>query len=95
MARVENAYNPTTTSEIAPLISTTPSEIAPLIIDLGKKRAKRVKQLRKGSGKLFVSIMATVDELKTAGTIAKNAQPVIIVVTEKAEGLSRIPLLGL
>ena len=70
------------------------AEGAPLILDLGRKRAKKVKQLRKGKGKLLSDIMATIDELKTAGTISENAQPVIIIVTEKPDGPFGFPMFG-
>ncbi len=56
---------------------------APVIVDLGKKRRKLVKELRKGSGKLMDEVNATLEELKNAGTIAATVQPVIVVVRER------------
>jgi len=58
-------------------------DMSPMLIDLGKKKAKDVKKLRKGKGKLVGQIHDTIAELKTAGTISHTAQPVIVVVTEK------------
>ena len=56
---------------------------APIIVDLGKKRRKLVKKLRKGSGRLMDQVNDTLQELKNAGTIAATAQPVIVVVRER------------
>jgi uncharacterized protein DUF6200 len=55
----------------------------PLIVDLGKKRRKQIKQLRKGRGKLFDKVNSTLQELKTASTISASAEPVVIIVQEK------------
>lgn len=63
---------------------------APVLVDLGRKSCKAVKKLRKGKGKLMDSVAATVQELQASGQIGANAQPVIIVVTEKTESLVRL-----
>ena len=55
----------------------------PLIVDLGKKRPKQIKQLRKGRGKLFDKVNSTLQELKTANTISANAEPVVVIVRER------------
>jgi len=62
------------------------STLSPIIVDLGKKRRKDVKRLRKGEGKLFDQVTSTIQELKTAGTISGNAEPVILVVRQKRGG---------
>jgi hypothetical protein len=62
---------------------TTPS---PIIVDLGKKRRKDVRRLRRGQGKLFDQVNTTIQELKTAGTISSHAEPVILVVRQKRGG---------
>lgn len=59
---------------------------APIVVDLGKKRRKAVKQLRRGNGKLMDEVNSTLQELRTAGTIAASAQPVIVVVERKRRG---------
>jgi hypothetical protein len=56
---------------------------APIIIDLGKHRRKRVKGLRSGTGRLAEELNGCIDELRTAGTIAANAQTVVVVVRER------------
>ncbi len=56
---------------------------SPLIIDLGKQKRKRVKQLRKGRGRLFGEVAETVESLQDEGTVDKNAQVVYVVVRQK------------
>lgn len=56
---------------------------APVVLDLGKRRRKLVRQLRRGEGKLLDDINGAVEELRTAGTLSAAAQPVIVVVREK------------
>jgi hypothetical protein len=55
-----------------------------IIIDLGKKKRKDVKRLRKGEGKLMDEVKYCVEELRDAGAIEGPARPVIVVVREKA-----------
>jgi Family of unknown function (DUF6200) len=56
---------------------------APIVVDLGKKRRKQIRRMRKGQGKLMVEISHLVEELRTAGSISAAAQPVIVVVRQK------------
>jgi len=53
---------------------------APVVIDLGKKKKKDVRKLRKGSGKLMDRVATCIHELKTNGKIAPTAQPVVVIV---------------
>jgi uncharacterized protein DUF6200 len=56
-----------------------------VVVDLGRRQSpKQVKRLRKGRGKLMRHIDEIVEELIQAGTLKANAQPVVIVVREKA-----------
>ena len=59
---------------------------APILLDLGSKRRKQIKQLRKGTGKLLDEINSCIEELKTNGTISASAAPVILIVREKRRG---------
>lgn len=59
------------------------TEAAPIVIDLGKKKRKLVRQLRKGRGKLIERVNGVVDELRSAGSLAAESRPVIVVVREK------------
>lgn len=55
-----------------------------LVVDLGKAQSrKRIKQLRKGEGKLMGKIDGILGDLVEAGTLDRNAQPVVIVVREE------------
>lgn len=60
---------------------------APIVIDLGKHRRKRIKDLRRGEGRLTDEVNGCVEELKAAGTLASNAQTVVVVVREKRRGV--------
>lgn len=63
---------------------TTP--VPPIVVDLGRKRRKQIKQLRRGAGKLMDEVNGCMEELRTAGTVSASAQPVVIVVREKTRG---------
>lgn len=54
-----------------------------VVVDLGKKKRKDVKRLRKGSGKLAAMVDDSIAELRTAGAIGESAQTVVVVVREK------------
>jgi hypothetical protein len=56
---------------------------APIVIDLGRHRRKQVKRLRRGTGKLMDEVFHSLQELKTAGKVSDNAQPVVVVVRER------------
>ncbi len=57
-----------------------------LVVDLGKRQsAKKVKQLRKGRGKLVGRIDQIVADLVEAGTAKAGAQPIVIVVRERMD----------
>lgn len=57
-----------------------------LVVDLGKKQKRKdIKRLRKGSGKLTEKIKELLDEMREQNTISPAAQPVVIVVREKAK----------
>ena len=61
----------------------TPSNGA-LVVDVGKKQSKkRIKQLRKGRGKLIEQIQKTISELRERQEIDENAQPIVFIVRQK------------
>ena len=62
---------------------TSMSTNSPVIIDLGKRKRKAVKRLRRGEGKLLDDVNGAVAELRTAGTLSSDVQPVIVIVREK------------
>jgi hypothetical protein len=57
---------------------------APVIIALGKKSKKSIKAMGEGRGRLLEEVSATISDLKSNGTISASAQPVIVVVKQKA-----------
>lgn len=63
---------------------------APVIIDMGKQRRKRIKDLRRGTGRLADEINGCVEELKAVGTLAPNTQTVVVVVRQKRRRISSL-----
>jgi hypothetical protein len=63
--------------------SSAASKATPVVLDLGKRRRKQIRQLRRGQGKLLDDINGAVEELRTAGTLSVDAQPVIVVIQQK------------
>lgn len=60
----------------------------PVVVDLGKVRKKRIKQLKKGRGKLFANVGETVDEVVEglgADVHGKEIVPIIIVYKQKSK----------
>jgi hypothetical protein len=57
-------------------------------VKLGRQERSRIKKLLRGQGSLMGDVQTAIDQLKTAGTISADAQPVIVVVREKSRGLS-------
>lgn len=86
MATEQNRSTADATTET----KTTAARNAPLLVDLGAKSRKLVRRLRKGKGKLMESVAATVQELQASGQIGPQVQPIIIVVSEKREGLASL-----
>lgn len=70
---------PAATAELAE--SSTKPE--PIILDLGKKKRKDVRKLRKGKGKLMTKVLDTHAQLSASGVTAPSSQAVIVVVREK------------
>ena len=54
-----------------------------LVIDIGKRKRKQVRRLRKGEGRLAEEIEQTVDNLKNEGVLDTDAQTVVVVVRQK------------
>jgi len=55
-----------------------------IVVDLGSKRRKQIKQLRKGQGKLMDRVRQCVTELKAGGTMGQSYIPIVVVVEEKS-----------
>ena len=57
----------------------------PVVVDLGIKKAKLLKQLRKGKGKLINDVKQCINELAATGVVSGAVQPVIVVVSERSD----------
>lgn len=60
---------------------------APVVLKLGRQSAKRVRQLRRGRGRLMERVLNSFEEMQRAGVIAAGAAPVIVVVKQENEPL--------
>jgi hypothetical protein len=56
---------------------------SPIIIDMGKKKKKDIKRLRKGKGKLMSDVDNCIQELRDTGEITSSVRPVVVVVAQK------------
>lgn len=64
-----------------------PAVAPPVVLKLGKQSAKKIRQLRKGKGKLLDKVIAAIAHLQANGTVLPGAQPVVVVVKEEREGM--------
>ncbi len=65
---------------------------APLVVDLGRKKAKELKKLRKGEGPLMDEVLQLLDQLRADGRLQPEATPVVMVVKQKARNRSMLGL---
>lgn len=77
----ENKMIKTATDEA--IVSKNGQPPTPLIIDLGTKSRKNIKRLRKGRGRLMAQVEDCLEDLKDTGEVARNAQPILVVVKQK------------
>lgn len=63
--------------------STTATDHGPIVVDLGKKSRRQIRKVREGSGKLMDKVTLMLEDLRANGTIAADAQPVLIVVRQR------------
>jgi hypothetical protein len=61
----------------------TTSESSVLIVDMGKKKRKQIKRLRRGGGKLMEQIGETMEQLHKEGEISADSPVVVVIVREK------------
>ena len=55
---------------------------AMVVVDIGKRKRKQVRDLKKGSGKLVGRIEEAIAQMKTDGTL-DPASPTVVVIVEK------------
>jgi hypothetical protein len=58
-----------------------------VVVDLGIKKAKLLKQLRRGKGKLINDVKQCINELAASGVVSGPIQPVVVVVRERSDCL--------
>ena len=56
-----------------------------VVVDLGKKKRKDVKKLRKGQGKLIGTVQAQVAALREEGSIGEASDIVVVIVERKPD----------
>lgn len=61
----------------------TAAESSVLIVDMGKKKRKQIKRLRRGGGKLMEQIGETMEQLQKEGEINAGSPVVVVIVREK------------
>ena len=64
----------------------TESEIRPVVVDLGKKKAKAIKALKRGEGKLMDDVAQVVEEVRanlSKELAGKELIPVVIIYQKK------------
>lgn len=84
------ATNPEAPMASAAKADTADSTVEPIIINLGKKRRKQVRRLRRGKpGRLLDRVQEAIDHLRTNGEMAAGTQPVVIVVRQRSKNRSR------
>jgi hypothetical protein len=67
-------------------------EMPPVVIDLKKQRSKRIKDLKRGRGKLMEDVYAAVEEVREslgAGAAGKQIIPVVIIYERKRKKRGR------
>lgn len=82
MSTVKSAAKTATATPPAPAPSPATAEKPMVVIDLGKKSKKRIKQLRRGTGRLMDRVVDTVDQLQVDGEVDADAQIVVVVVRQ-------------
>jgi hypothetical protein len=57
---------------------------SPLIVELGRRKGKQIRGLRKGEGPLMDELMSALDQLRADGRLAAGSTPVAVVVKQKS-----------
>jgi len=63
---------------------------SPVIVDLGSRKRSSVKKLCVGEGPLVDELKGCLEELRASGSIAPGAQPIVLVVRERAKRRSML-----
>ena len=54
-----------------------------VVVDLGKKKSKQVKRLRKGGGRLMDRVHSLVGEMQAGGEIGGATNTIVVVIEKK------------
>ena len=60
-----------------------------VVVDLGKRKRKQVRRLRKGRGKLLDEVNRTIEELQKTGAVNGDAVPIVFVVRQRKRSRQR------
>ena len=72
-------------------VSTVDKEFeSPVIVDLGSRKRSNVKKLCQGEGPLVDELRGCLEELRASGSISPGAQPIVLVVRERAKRRSML-----
>jgi hypothetical protein len=79
---------------LTPIVATTTAEMtttgtAPIIIDLGKEKKKRIKDLKRGRGRLMAEVAAVLNEVRTGlgeEGDSKQLVPIVLIYKKKRKG---------
>ena len=63
--------------------TTKAAESSVIIVDMGKKKRKQIKRLRRGGGKLMEQVGKTMEQLQADGEINADSPVVVVIVREK------------
>jgi hypothetical protein len=77
-------------------VEVTVAVTQPIIVDLGKQRPKRIKQLKRGRGKLWNEVVDVIEEVSAQlgdEVDGKTIVPVVMVYRKKSKRRSVNPLL--
>lgn len=56
-----------------------------IILEMPGAKKDDIEDLKRGEGKLFKKLAKTMEDLKNAGQVEENAQPIIIIVPKKQD----------
>ncbi len=71
---------------IAPLSNLDTTMTQPVIVDLGRERARQIRELKRGEGELWDDVLDVIDEVKGmlgAEAEGKTLVPIILLVEKK------------
>lgn len=54
-----------------------------VVVDMGRRKPKAVKKLRKGEGKAFDEVLEAIAEMRADGVLRDDAQTVVVIVERR------------